>query len=136
MTERWKAAAWFVLSAFALSMAALSLQGALHAPLLRLPYHWRGATGPATPAPAQPAWRAAVPSLARHMAVPTPAAPASAPPARAPGAGTGPRAGTRLLECSVHGQITYTNDPQACSQGSNSRSLTVYPTQGYEPYRR
>ena len=39
-------------------------------------------------------------------------------------------AGDKLLKCMVNGQVTYTNNPQDCPDGTVS-NLTVYPTKGY-----
>lgn len=39
-------------------------------------------------------------------------------------------AGVQLIKCVIHGQVTYTNNPQECPAATES-SLTVYPTHGY-----
>lgn len=101
---------WFVLSAAALWMALRAFQS--------MPAHI-----------AQPAQL--------QMASPTPPAKPRAsaiiqPPPKAPQRRH--EAGVQLIKCVIHGQVTYTNDPQECPSAAEHH-LTVYPTQGYLPAR-
>jgi hypothetical protein len=117
----WPAVAWFALAVFATAMLLRSLQPAgslrpVHPAQWMLPR-------PAVP----PQW---------HSQTTGPEADRSAPPkAGMPAAAvqTGPTVGTQLIKCAIHGQVTYTNDPQECQDAAQSGSVTVYPTRGVRP---
>ncbi len=99
---------WFVLSAAALWMAVRAFQS-MPAPLAH-PAHFQIASPPLPAKPRQPA-----------IVQPPPTTPAQT-----------QAAGVQLIKCMIHGQVTYTNDPQECPSAAEHH-LTVYPTQGYLP---
>jgi hypothetical protein len=118
MRANWKALAWFALAVLAALMAACSWNSP------RLPSARPGL--PALPV---------APAIVRAPGRVGAAAALVRPPRPTPSRVAKP-AGSRLLKCSEHGEVTYTNDPQDCVGAPVSRSIVVYPTQGYEPYRR
>ena len=122
MRGTWHVVAWFALAIFATAMLLRSLQPTdlLH---------------PARPAQWIPSQSAVAPPAQAMV------------PARNRGAASGdsvpgarvhpmPTAGTQLIKCVVHGQVTYTNDPQECQDATQSGSVTVYPTAGVRPEAR
>ena len=111
----WAAVGWFVLSVIALGMAIR----AFHAPAPGLSAQVvQGQKAPSAVA-------ATTTVLPASKLQPDARSATIAPPQTK-------AAGVRLIKCVVHGQVTYTNNPQECPAGSAS-AVTVYPTQGYLP---
>lgn len=118
MTLTWRAAAWAALALVAALMAVVSWWN--------LQTAWLS-TPPRLLPSAPPAARVSVPRAGTTHALPT---------SRAGLARATAPAGSALIKCLDHGDVTYTNDPQECAGASAPRALVVYPTRGYEPYRR
>ena len=118
MTLTWRAAAWAALALVAALMAVVSWWN--------LQTAWLS-TPPRLLPSAPPAARVSVPRAGTTHALPTSRAGLER--ATAP-------AGSALIKCLDHGEVTYTNDPQECAGASAPRAIVVYPTRGYKPYRR
>lgn len=115
----WAAVGWFTLSVIALGMSI----SAFRSPLSRIGLHPPQGVPPTSSAvkfnPAQHSQRAQPFSAGIAQ-----------PPSKVPPPLHG--AGVQLIKCVIHGQVTYTNNPQECPAATASK-LTVYPTQGYLP---
>ena len=113
----WAAVGWFIVAVFALGMSVSAFRSSR--PVAG--FHVLQTVPPPSPAalfkPVSPQ------PTPQSFAAGSLSAPGTAPPAT-------PTAGVRLLKCVVHGQVTYTNNPQDCPMGTAS-SVTVFPTQGY-----
>ena len=114
----WVAVGWFVLTVIALGMAIR----AFHAPAPGL----SAQVVQGQKAPSAVAATTTVPPASKLQPDARSAQPAKVIPPQTKAAGV------RLIKCVVHGQVTYTNNPQECPAGSAS-AVTVYPTQGYLP---
>lgn len=115
----WAAVGWFALSVIALGMSI----SAFRSPLSRIELHPPQGVLPISPAVQ---FKPAQHSQSRQPI----SAGIAQPPSKTPPPLHG--AGVQLIKCVIHGQVTYTNNPQECPAATASK-LTVYPTQGYLP---
>ena len=115
----WAAVGWFALSVIALGMSI----SAFRSPLPRIELRPLQSVLPTSSATR---FKPTQPSRSPQ--------PVSAGIAQPPSKTTPPLhgAGVQLIKCMIHGQMTYTNNPQECPAATASK-LMAYPTQGYLP---